>query len=349
MVKVIDIDLERRRISLSPEAGQRGLPADAAEFDPTLYGMAGGVRRGRQLHQYPEGFDSETNEWLEGFDEAARPSGRPSYAEAERRHKMHTTQMEEFAAAEAAAAAERPSGTASSSSPAPRRPVARWPATPSWPPCARSWPVTPNHCCQVRLTPRIGISIPVRGVVCGGPMLRIGLTGGIGAGKSTVSRAFAECGGVVVDGDIISREVVQPGTEGLAALVEHFGDGILLSDGALNRPALAAIAFSDEDSDSGSTASCTRWLPAARSELIDAAAQDAVIVEDIPLLVESQMAPMFPLVVVVHADAEVRVERLIRVPRIQRGRRQGPHRRAGLRGAAAARGRRLARQRRQRG
>ena len=71
-------------------------------------------------------------------------------------------------------------------------------------------------------------------------MLRIGLTGGIGAGKSTVSATFADCGGVIVDGDVISREVVQPGTEGLAALVDEFGHDILLPDGALNRPVLAA-------------------------------------------------------------------------------------------------------------
>ena len=77
-------------------------------------------------------------------------------------------------------------------------------------------------------------------------MLRIGLTGGIGAGKSTVSRTFAECGGVIVDGDVISREVVQPGTEGLAALVDEFGHEILLPDGGLNRPALAAKAFTDQ-------------------------------------------------------------------------------------------------------
>lgn len=142
-------------------------------------------------------------------------------------------------------------------------------------------------------------------------MLRIGLTGGIGAGKSTVSRAFAECGGVVVDGDVISREVVRPGTEGLAALVEHFGDGILLPDGALNRPALAAIAFSDEDHRLRLNGIVHPLVARRRSELIDAAAQDAVIVEDIPLLVESQMAPMFPLVVIVHADPEARVRRLI--------------------------------------
>ena len=74
-------------------------------------------------------------------------------------------------------------------------------------------------------------------------MLRIGLTGGIGAGKSTVSATFSELGGIVVDGDVIAREVVEPGTEGLTRLVEAFGDGILSEDGALNRPALAAIAF----------------------------------------------------------------------------------------------------------
>ena len=142
-------------------------------------------------------------------------------------------------------------------------------------------------------------------------MLRVGLTGGIGAGKSTVSRTFAECGGVVVDGDVIAREVVEPGTAGLAALVEHFGDGILLPDGALNRPALAAIAFSDEDKRLKLNGIVHPLVAHRRSELIAAAADDAVIVEDIPLLVESSMAPLFPLVVIVHADPEVRVRRLI--------------------------------------
>lgn len=142
-------------------------------------------------------------------------------------------------------------------------------------------------------------------------MLRIGLSGGIGAGKSTVSRTFAECGGVVVDGDVISREVVEPGTEGLAALVEHFGQEILLPDGALNRPALAAIAFSDEDKRKTLNGIVHPLVARRRSELIAAAAEDAVIVEDIPLLVESQMAPLFPLVVMVNADPEVRVRRLI--------------------------------------
>lgn len=142
-------------------------------------------------------------------------------------------------------------------------------------------------------------------------MLRIGLTGGIGAGKSTVSATFAECGGVIVDGDVIAREVVRPGTEGLAALVDHFGADILLPDGALNRPALAAKAFAAEDQRSRLNAIVHPLVARRRAEIVAAVSEDEVIVEDIPLLVESQMAPLFPLVVVVHADAEVRLRRLV--------------------------------------
>lgn len=142
-------------------------------------------------------------------------------------------------------------------------------------------------------------------------MLRIGLTGGIGAGKSTASRTFAECGGVIVDGDLISREVVQPGAEGLAALVEEFGHEILLPDGALNRPALAAKAFADEQRRTRLNMIVHPLVARRRAEIIAAVAEDEVIVEDIPLLVESQMAPLFPLVVVVHADADVRLDRLL--------------------------------------
>jgi dephospho-CoA kinase len=142
-------------------------------------------------------------------------------------------------------------------------------------------------------------------------MLRIGLTGGIGAGKSTVSATFSECGAIIVDGDVIAREVVEPGTEGLAQLVEAFGEGILQPGGALDRPALAAVAFSDDEKRLTLNGIVHPLVGHRRSELIAAAAEDAVIVEDIPLLVESQMAPMFPLVVVVHADEDLRVRRLI--------------------------------------
>ncbi|KRD13046.1 dephospho-CoA kinase [Mycobacterium sp. Root265] len=145
-------------------------------------------------------------------------------------------------------------------------------------------------------------------------MLRIGLTGGIGAGKSTVSSTFSDLGGIVVDGDVIAREVVEPGTEGLAKLVDAFGRDILQEDGALNRPALAAVAFSDDEKRQTLNGIVHPLVAHRRSELIERAAMDQespVIIEDIPLLVESQMAPMFPLVIVVNADAELRVKRLI--------------------------------------
>ena len=143
-------------------------------------------------------------------------------------------------------------------------------------------------------------------------MLRIGLTGGIGAGKSTVSATFSECGGIIVDGDVIAREVVEPGTEGLTALVDAFGKEILLPDGALNRPALAAKAFVDDEKRSTLNGIVHPLVGRRRAEIIAAVSEDAVVVEDIPLLVETGMAPAFPLVVVVHADEETRVKRLIK-------------------------------------
>ena len=142
-------------------------------------------------------------------------------------------------------------------------------------------------------------------------MLRIGLTGGIGAGKSALSATFAKCGAVIVDGDVIAREVVQPGTEGLAALVEAFGDDILLPDGSLDRPALAAKAFRDDEARQRLNGIVHPLVGKRRAEIIASVSEDSVVVEDIPLLVESGMAPLFPLVVVVHADVEVRVRRLV--------------------------------------
>ena len=143
-------------------------------------------------------------------------------------------------------------------------------------------------------------------------MIRIGLTGGIGAGKSTVSAAFSECGGIIVDGDVIAREVVEPGTEGLRKLVEAFGADILHPDGSLNRPALAAKAFADDDKRQTLNRIVHPLVARRREEIIAAVAEDAVVVEDIPLLVETGMAPSFPLVVVVYAPVEIRVERLIK-------------------------------------
>lgn len=142
-------------------------------------------------------------------------------------------------------------------------------------------------------------------------MLRIGLTGGIGAGKSALSATFAKSGAVIVDGDVIAREVVQPGTEGLAALVEAFGEDILLADGSLDRPALAAKAFRDDEARKTLNGIVHPLVGKRRAEIIAAVPEDSVVVEDIPLLVESGMAPLFPLVVIVFADVEVRLRRLI--------------------------------------
>src|SRR5947209_11693234 len=142
-------------------------------------------------------------------------------------------------------------------------------------------------------------------------MLRIGLTGGIGAGKPAVSSTFAQCGAVIVDGDVIAREVVEPGTEGLKALVETFGPDILLPDGSLDRPALAAKAFRDDEERRKLNGIVHPLVGKRRAEIIESVPADSVVVEDIPLLVESGMAPLFPLVVVVHADVEVRVRRLV--------------------------------------
>ncbi|KAA8880514.1 dephospho-CoA kinase [Nocardia colli] len=142
-------------------------------------------------------------------------------------------------------------------------------------------------------------------------MLRIGLTGGMGAGKSTVARILADLGAVIIDSDVIAREVVAPGTEGLAALVEAFGPEILAADGSLDRPALAAKAFADDES-RATLNSITHPLVGKRTtELISAAPGDAIVVQDIPLLVENGLAPLMNLVLVVDVDAETRLHRLV--------------------------------------
>ncbi|WP_405162426.1 dephospho-CoA kinase [Nocardia sp. NBC_01499] len=142
-------------------------------------------------------------------------------------------------------------------------------------------------------------------------MLRIGLTGGMGAGKSTVARILADLGAVIVDSDLIAREVVAPGTEGLAALVDAFGAEILAADGSLDRPALAAKAFADDES-RATLNSITHPLVGKRTtELISAAPSDAIVVQDIPLLVENGLAPLMNLVIVVDVDAETRLRRLV--------------------------------------
>ncbi|WP_345764692.1 dephospho-CoA kinase [Diaminobutyricibacter sp. McL0608] len=145
-------------------------------------------------------------------------------------------------------------------------------------------------------------------------MQLIGLTGGIASGKSTVARRLAEHGAVAVDADQIAREVVEPGTPALAQIAETFGDGVLNADGSLNRAALGAIVFSDEASRLQLNAITHPAVLRTSTERFEAARRadpDAVIVYDVPLLVESANAYPFDLVVVAHADAETRIRRLV--------------------------------------
>lgn len=142
-------------------------------------------------------------------------------------------------------------------------------------------------------------------------MLRVGLSGGIGSGKSTVSQHLASLGAVVIDADQLAREVVATGSEGLAAVVGRFGDGVLDDEGALNRPALGAIVFADAKA-RRDLESITHPLIARRtSELLAAAPADAIVVHDVPLLVEKHYGPGYHLVLIVGADEDTRVKRLM--------------------------------------
>jgi dephospho-CoA kinase len=144
-------------------------------------------------------------------------------------------------------------------------------------------------------------------------MLKVGLTGGIGAGKSEVSRLLASYGAVVVDADKIAREVVEPGTPGLDAGVAAFGEDILAPDGTLDRPALGAIVFADPDRLRTLNEIVHPLVGARSAELERAAAPDAVVVHDVPLLTENGLASLYDLVVVVDASPETRLDRLLRL------------------------------------
>ncbi|MFJ5556178.1 dephospho-CoA kinase [Streptomyces sp. NPDC093250] len=142
-------------------------------------------------------------------------------------------------------------------------------------------------------------------------MLTVGLTGGIGAGKSEVSRLLVECGAVLIDADRIAREVVAPGTPGLAAVVDAFGENILTADGSLDRQKLGSIVFADPER-LALLNSIVHPLVGARSrELEEAAPDDAVVVHDVPLLTENGLAPLYDLVIVVDASPETQLERLV--------------------------------------
>lgn len=141
-------------------------------------------------------------------------------------------------------------------------------------------------------------------------MLRVGLTGGIGAGKSTVAQRLVTRGALLVDADVIAREVVEPGTAGFAAVVAEFGPDVVAADGGLDRPALGRVVFADDDRRNALNAIIHPLVYARRTELVAAAPADALVVEDVPLLVENGLTAGYQLVVVVHAPAAERVRRL---------------------------------------
>lgn len=140
--------------------------------------------------------------------------------------------------------------------------------------------------------------------------LRIGLTGGIGSGKSTVADLLRDRGAVVIDSDVLARQVVAPGTTGLAAVVARFGEGILRPDGAIDRPALGRVVFGDADARRDLEAIIHPAVRARAAEIEAEAPADAVVVHMIPLLVETGQQADFDLVVVVDVDPAVQIERV---------------------------------------
>lgn len=144
--------------------------------------------------------------------------------------------------------------------------------------------------------------------------MRIGLTGGIASGKSAAAAILASCGAVVIDHDVLAREVVEPGSEGLRAIVEAFGDGVLAEDGSLNRPALAERVFSDGAARAVLNSIVHPLVKQRATELeVEALATeaDAVVVHDIPLLAEARDPGDFDEVIVVMTPREIRLNRLV--------------------------------------
>lgn len=144
-------------------------------------------------------------------------------------------------------------------------------------------------------------------------MTRAGLTGGIGSGKSTVSALLVSYGAVLIDADRIAREVVEPGTPGLAAVVAEFGTGVLLPDGSLDRPGLGSIVFADPDRLAALNAIVHPLVRDLSSRQEAAAGPDSVVVHDVPLLAENALAPLYDAVVVVDAAPSTQLDRLVRL------------------------------------
>lgn len=159
-------------------------------------------------------------------------------------------------------------------------------------------------------------------------MRLVAVTGGIASGKSTVGKRLAELGAIVIDADVLAREVVEPGTAGLAAIEQAFGASVISADGTLNRPALGAIIFADADKREQLNAITHPAIWARARELFDAAAAedpDAVLVYDVPLLAEAKgdRHKSFDLVVVVDADIQTRVDRMVELRGMSRAEAEG--------------------------
>jgi len=140
--------------------------------------------------------------------------------------------------------------------------------------------------------------------------MRVGLTGGVASGKSTVARMLADLGAVVIDADALAREVVAKGTPGLAAVVDEFGEELLGPDGELDRPAMGKLVFSDEPARRRLEAIIHPLVFERIVELEEHAPPDALVVHDIPLLAENGRGGDFDAVIVVDAPGELQVERM---------------------------------------
>jgi dephospho-CoA kinase len=140
----------------------------------------------------------------------------------------------------------------------------------------------------------------------------IGLTGGIGSGKSAVAQRLADLGAVIIDSDRLAREVVAPGTPGLSEVVGAFGQSVLAPDGSLDRPALGRLVFGDDAARKRLEGIIHPLVRERAASMAAEAPQDAVVVNDVPLLVEAGLASQYELVVVVFAAEETRIERLMR-------------------------------------
>jgi dephospho-CoA kinase len=144
-------------------------------------------------------------------------------------------------------------------------------------------------------------------------MLRVGLTGGIGAGKGEVARRLAAYGALVIDADQVAREVVAPGTPGLDEVVAAFGTGVLRPDGSLDRALLGEIVFSDPALRGKLNAIVHPRVGERMREIEETAGEQDVVVHEIPLLAENGLAGAFDVVVVVDAPPAVQVERLVSI------------------------------------